>query len=158
MEVHPGVIVVVILLVIAYYGHTAGWFNNSVVVSTPAEPAKTPAEPAKLSGPSPAAGKYANLISVLKSKSDWLFFDDGSKTRQTMIISIDDSKLTISIKGSTVTKNLTYVPHPTATDALMAIDPADDTYKLILKYVNDKTIELEEQKSGKIGLQITLGA
>lgn len=155
MEVHPGVIVVVILLVIAYYGYTKGWFNNSAAVTT--APAAVP--PVKLSEPAKTpTGKYANLISVLKSKSDWLFFDDGSKTRQTMIISIDDPKLTISIKGSTITKNLTYAPHPTATDALMASDPADDTYKLILKYVNDKTIELEEQKSGKIGLQITLGA
>lgn len=154
MEVHPGVIVVVILLVIAYYGYTKGWFNNSAVTNASAsEPAKTPTEPVKT-----PTGKYANLISVLKAKSDWLFFDDASKTRQTMIISINDPKLTISIKGSTITKNLTYAPHPSASDALLASDPADDTYKLILKYVNDKTIELEEQKSGKIGLQITLGA
>lgn len=155
MEVHPVAIVVVILLVLAYAAFTAGWFNW---VSDPAPKNPSTTVPVTESTPVPS-GKYANLLSILKNKSDWLFFDDASKTRQTMVIKLPaDKKIQITVKGSTVNKNLDFGPHPTASDALLATDPADPSYKLILKYVDDKTIELEEQKDGKISLQLTLGA
>lgn len=150
MDVHPIAIVVVVLLVLAYFAHTNGWFNR---LGDPGATAKDPVTPAT------ANSKYDNLISILKNKSDWLFFDDGSKTRQTMVIKLPaDKKMLITIKGSTVNKELDFGPHPTASDAMLAVDSKDPTYKLILKYVDDKTIELEEQKNDKVGLQITLGA